>query len=99
MIRLGKRKVGLTWHFLTERLRTGKYRANTKNFKKVIHLFIMYQWTKKRNRLAAAVMNARLVTILKYHRNRILEINIKIHEIGEYSKVNFDVHIDTIINS
>ena len=66
MIRLGKRKEGSTWHILTEGMRTGKYRANTKKIKKVMHLIIMYQCTEKRTRLPAADMKARLVTILKY---------------------------------
>ena len=56
MIRLSKKKEGM---------RTGKHRAYTKTFNKVLHLFIIYQWTKNRTRLAVAVMKARLVSNIK----------------------------------
>ena len=46
-------------------MRTDKHRAYTKTFNKVLHLFIIYQWTRNRTRLAVAVMKARLVSNIK----------------------------------
>ena len=94
VIRLGNRKESSAWNILTEGMRTGK------NFDKQVHLFLNYQLTKKRAKLAAAVRKARSNhKIHKYYVNQNGEIKIKRVEADEYTKVNSEAHLNSIINS
>ena len=100
VIRLGDRKDGSAWNILTEGMRTGKNSATQENFNKQVHLYINYQLTQKRAKLAMAVRKARTdQKIIKYYINQNGEIKVKKNEAQGYTKVTSEDHLNSIINS
>ena len=102
VIRLSNRKEGSAWHILTEGMKTGKNSDTGKNFARGVNVFINYQLTKKRAKMAMLVRKARTAQkIHKYYINQNGEIKVKKtnDENDKYVKVISETHLNSIINS
>ena len=101
VIRLGSRQEGSAWQILTEGMRTGKNSATNQNFSRD-NLYINYQLTNKRAKLAMQVRKARSAeNIYRYYVNQNGVIKVKKTAAAEdkYVEVTSEAHLETIIKS
>ena len=101
VIRLGSRQEGSAWQILTEGMRTGKNSATNQNFSRD-NLYINYQLTNKRAKLAMQVRKARSAeNIYRYYVNQNGVIKVKKTAATEdkYVEVTSEAHLETIIKS
>ena len=99
VIRLTNRKTGSAWHLLTEGMMTGKLPGGD-SFDKDVNLFLNFQLTNKRAKLAKAVRQARKEgKIFKFYINQNGIIKIKKTTSDIYTKVNSEDHLKSIISS
>ena len=102
VIRLGNRRQGSAWHILTEGMMTGKNPSSGINFDKGVNLYLNFQLTKKRAKLAKAVRQARTAQkIFKYYINQNGIIKVKKTNTfnDKYIEVKSEAQLNTMINS
>ena len=98
VIRMNDRKYGSAWHALSEGMMTGKYAGDS--FDKDVNLFLNFQLTKKRAKLAKAVREARKEQkIHKFYINQNGIIKIKKSSTDNYAEVTSETHLNSIISS
>ena len=99
VIRLNNRKHGSAWHSLCEGMMTGKSVPGG-NFDKDVNLFLNFQLTKKRAKLAKAVRLARKEKrIHKFYINQNGVIKVKRTIEDNYAEVKSEDHLKSITNS
>ena len=101
VIRLASRQEGSAWEILTEGMRTGKNASTNENFSKD-NVYINYQLTNKRGKLAMAIRKAKSAeTIHKYYINQNGVIKVKKTSAKEdkYIEVTSEAHLNSIINT
>ena len=102
VIRLNNRKEGSAWHILTEGMMTGKNPDTGKNFERGVNLFINFQLTNKRAKLAKAVRQARTKQqIHKYYINQNGKIKVKATNDpdAKYMEVKSEAHLSSILKT
>ena len=98
VIRMNDRKHGSAWHALSEGMMSGKYPGD--GFDKDVNLFLNFQLTKKRAKLAKAVRKARKEQkIHKFYVNQNGIIKIKRSNTENYTEVTSETHLNSMINS
>ena len=101
IIRLASRQEGSSWHIITEGMRTGKNSDTKQNFTKD-NIYINYQLTDKRAKLAMAVRKARTDKhIHKYYitQNGVIKVRKTADREDSYVEVTSEAHLHTIIDN
>ena len=101
VIRLASRQEGSSWHIITEGMRTGKNFDTKQNFTKD-NIYINYQLTDKRAKLAMAVRKARTDKhIHKYYitQNGVIKVRRTADKEDSYIEVKSEAHLNTIIDN
>ena len=99
VIRLNDRKNGSAWHNLSEGMMTGKSTSGG-NFVKDVNVFLNFQLTQKRAKLARVVRLARKdKKIYKFYINQNGVIKVKKTVADNYIEVKSEFDLNTIINS
>ena len=99
VIRLNDRKNGSAWHNLSEGMMTGKSTSGG-NFVKEVNLFLNFQLTQKRAKLARVVRLARKdKKIYKFYINQNGVIKVKKTVADNYIEVKSEFDLNRIINS
>ena len=100
VIRLGSRQQGSAWQTITEGMRTGKNSATETNFTRD-NVYINYQLTDKRAKLAMAVRKARTnKNIHKYYitQNGVIKVKKSANKEDSYIEVKSEAHLIRIID-
>ena len=91
-IRLFSRREDSAWHLLTEGMKSGG------NFKKDVNVFINFQLTNKRAKLAKIVRKARKDSkIHKYIINQNGAIKVKVSDQDNYIEVNSELSFNNLL--
>ena len=101
VIRLANRQEGSSWHIITEGMRTGKNSDTKQNFTKD-NIYINFQLTDKRAKLAMAVRKARTDKhIHKYYitQNGVIKVRKTADKEDSYIEVKSEAHLHTIIDN
>ena len=100
VIRLGSRQEGSAWQIITEGMRTGKNSATQTNFTRD-NVYINYQLTDKRAKLAMAVRKARTAkNIHKYYitQNGVIKVKKSADKEDSYIEVKSETYLSRIID-